>query len=260
MGPHASRPPSTGDERFLMTPITFPHLSAIPGVAHGIFTRQGGVSRPPFDTLNTSLSGGDDPRAVQINRRKIQLAVGAPALIFPRQVHGCRVATLMDGNPSASPLEADALVTQRRGIFLAIQVADCQAIVMADPEKRVIANIHAGWRGSIQNIVGRTVEIMAHVYGCRPDHIKAAIGPSLGPCCAEFVHYQQEIPQKYWSYKDGRDHFDFWAITRDQLIATGVPNNHILSSDLCTQCRPEQFFSYRRTKVTGRFVAVIGLR
>jgi hypothetical protein len=88
----------------------------------------------------------------------------------------------------------------------------------------------------------------------------AGIGPSLGPCCAEFVNYRQEIPSGLWAYRRDTVYFDFWAMTRDQLNAAGVCEDHIETSRLCTRCNSDRFFSYRGEKRTGRFPAVIGLR
>jgi polyphenol oxidase len=112
-------------------------------------------------------------------------------------------------------------VTDMQNQLLYIQVADCQAVIVVDPGRKVVANIHSGWRGSIQNIVGQTIERMK-ICGCRAEHLLCAIGPSLGPCCAEFKSYRSEIPRQYWSYGDERNYFDFWRLTRDQLTATGV--------------------------------------
>lgn len=96
-------------------------------------------------------------------------------------------------------------------------------------------------------------------YGCRAADVHAGIGPSLGPCCAEFKNYRSEIPRHLWDYRGPDDHFDFWAMSRDQLRQAGVPAGNIVSSRLCTRCRTDLFFSYRGEKVTGRFAALIGV-
>ena len=155
---------------------------------------------------------------------------------------------------------ADALITDVPGIRLLIQTADCQAVMLFDPQKRVVANIHCGWRGSLLNIIGRTLLEMSREFDCRPKHIQAGIGPSLGPCCAEFVNFQTEIPADFWGYKDARDHFDFWAVSCDQMKRAGVAAENIDVSRICTRCRTDEFYSYRAEKTTGRFAAVIGLK
>ena len=156
--------------------------------------------------------------------------------------------------------EADVLVTDRTGKFLVVQVADCQAILMYDPVRRVVANAHCGWRGSVADVAGRTVAALHAGFGCRPQDLLVGVGPSLGPCCAEFVNYREEIPSGLWGYRRDTVYFDFWAMTRDQLIAAGVRAEHIETSRLCTRCNTDRFFSYRGEKRTGRFPAVIGLK
>jgi YfiH family protein len=131
--------------------------------------------------------------------------------------------------------------------------------MLVDPRRKVVANVHVGWRGSINGIIARTLGAMVKRFGCQAHDIVAGIGPSLGPCCAEFVNYKKEIPEKFWSYKDAAHHFDFWAISRDQLVADGVLPENIAISHMCTKCNTELFFSYRAEGTTGRFAAVIGM-
>jgi YfiH family protein len=244
-------------------PITlqFPLLAEVAGVGHAVFGRRGGVSRPPFESLNVGLAVGDRARSVWRNRRIILSRMGFSRGCSARQVHGTRILVHTHrGDPALSPAgEGDALITNIPGELLLIQVADCQAVLLCDPLRRVVANIHAGWRGSVAGIVEMTVRRMGEVFGSRPADLIAAVSPSLGPCCAEFVHFRREIPAPLWGYRRGEHHFDFWAITRDQLIASGVPSERIETSGVCTRCRGGDFFSYRREKLTGRFAAVIGL-
>ena len=87
----------------------------------------------------------------------------------------------------------------------------------------------------------------------------AGVGPSLGPCCSEFVHYQKEIPESLWSYRVSENHFDFWAISQAQLVRAGLCPAHIEISRICTRCRRDLFFSYRAAHTTGRFAAIVGM-
>jgi YfiH family protein len=243
----------------------FKNLSACDGIAHGVFTRNAGSSQPPYASLNVSLGIGDAKQNVLLNRDIISQSMGTGELVFAHQVHGREVAVLglenrEKGNiPDGRVITADAMVTDIAERHLVIQVADCQAVLLYEPTRRVVGNIHCGWRGSIQNIIGRTVEVMEADFGCRPESILAAIGPSLGPCCAEFVNYGREIPEEFWQYKDANSHFDFWSLSGDQLKAAGVDEKNIEFSRICTRCRTDEFFSYRAEKTTGRFAAVIGL-
>lgn len=245
----------------------FNHLAACADIRHGIFTRNGGCSPPPFNSLNVGHGIGDDDARVATNRQAIGRCFKGAELVYARQVHGRQVINLADypagqrANPHpAATVIGDAMVTDQPQKYLVIQVADCQSVLLYEPVRQVAANVHCGWRGSIQNIIGRTVETMVQQFECNPEHIIAGIGPSLGPCCAEFINYKAEIPQAFWNYKDSSNHFDFWSISRDQLMHAGVPAKNIESSRICTRCRADEFFSYRSEKNTGRFAAVIGIR
>ncbi len=239
--------------------LQFPNLKDFAEIRHAVFTRRGGCSGPPYHFLNTSFSVGDAPEKVGRNREAIRRCLEAPEMVFARQVHGTEAAVL-SGAPPAGPPAVDALVSDVRGRYLAIQAADCQAVMVYDPVRRVVANIHSGWRGSIGNVIGRTLREMTTAFGTDCRDLLAGIAPSLGPCCAEFVNYRQEIPRSFWPYKDAGHHFDFWAVSCDQLRGAGVPAAHIFSSRLCTRCHGDRFYSYRGQGVTGRFAAVIGLR
>jgi YfiH family protein len=240
----------------------FENLANAPGINHGIFTRNAGHSQPPYASLNISYGIGDEEKAVARNRNLIAGIMGAGEMTFIDQVHGCDIVVLgPDQKGHSNPVAiADAVVTDRPDNYLVIQVADCQSVLMYEPARQVVANVHSGWRGSIDNIIGRTIEAMQQHFGCHPDAILAGIGPSLGPCCAEFINYKTEIPKAFWRYKTPGDYFDFWAISTDQLLNAGVQAKHIESCQICTRCRTDEFFSYRAEKTTGRFAVVIGLK
>jgi len=236
------------------------------GIDHAIFTRHAGCSSIPYKSLNISFGIGDEVNNVKKNRHIISQCIQAKDLVFAEQVHGDHVL-IIDGHrrggekkKTASLPIGDAMVTRLRQTFLVIQVADCQSVMLYDPSREVVANIHVGWRGSIKNIIGRTLNTMVEHFGCLTSELLAGVGPSLGPCCAEFVNYKLEIPKEYWTYKDASDHFDFWAISRDQLVEAGVLDENITISKMCTKCSTDVFFSYRGEGTTGRFAAVIGLK
>jgi len=241
----------------------FAPFASIPGLVHMVLGRNGGASRPPFDGSNVSLGVGDAPEAVAANRKRLRQMTGG-IHIYTRQNHGTTIRVIRQESLSAkapiqtAPQEADALITDVPGVRLLIQTADCQAVMLTDPEARVAANVHCGWRGNVADIVGRTVACMVTDFGCRPQRMVAAIGPSLGPCCAEFVNYEREIPPSLWPFRFGRHHFDLWAISRHQLHRTGIARDHIHTAGICTRCNPHLFFSYRAARQTGRFAALIG--
>jgi hypothetical protein len=165
----------------------------------------------------------------------------------------------VEGQPSGLVGEADGLATDRPGVGLLIKQADCQAVVLAAPAKGVVANLHIGWRGNVQNMARRGVEFLGQRYGVEPAEIWAGISPSLGSCCAEFVNHATELPEDFLAYRLWGDNFDLWQITVDQFTAAGVPLRQIEVSGMCSRCG-KQFFSYRREGVTGRFGTVVGLR
>jgi YfiH family protein len=244
--------------------LQFASLTRIPGLFQAVFLRSGGVSRGAFKGLNISRRMGDDDEGVTTNRRRILQVAGNGRLVLCRQVHG-RSVLFVEGGASGASCDsvtgvgtADAMITEASGTFLTIQVADCQPVFVVDSRRRVVANIHSGWRGSMANIIGATVDLMASRFGCQPGELWAGVGPSLGPCCAEFINFKQEIPRQYWGYRDDRRHFDFWNLSRDQLAAAGLQRDRIALSHICTRCNPHLFFSYRAARVTGRFAAVIG--
>lgn len=267
--------------------LEFPNFARCSGIRHGVFTRNTGKSSGPFQSLNVSFGIGDDDHNVRENRSIISRCMEGKDLVFAEQVHGIRVMTFTKGSKASYGLNVfldeghskipegliggfdsdserkligDALVTNIPKKFLVVQVADCQSILMHDPVRQVVANVHSGWRGSINNIIGRTIKAMEKNFGSISSDIIAGIGPSLGPCCAEFVNYEKEIPQAYWKYKDDRDHFDFWSVSCDQLCEAGVLIENVDVSRLCTKCDPDRFYSFRGEGTTGRFATIIGLK
>jgi len=234
-------------------------LASYPGLIGGFFSRDGGVSHDPFAALNVSYGVGDAPELVQRNRELIKQALGLKTLVSARQIHGDGVLVITDPLDQDQEYDGcDALVTNQVGLGIMIQQADCQAVVLFDPEKMVVANVHAGWRGSVANILARTVERMQEAFGCEPSRIKAAISPSLGPCCAEFVNFHLELPAAFHPYQATANHFDFWAITTMQLQTAGLDPEKITPAGICTRCNHD-YFSYRRAARTGRCATVAAL-
>lgn len=227
---------------------------------HGTFKRHGGVSNGPFNSLNVSFHVGDDDGNVLENRKRIKDVLSFDYLISAKQVHGNRVYVVSEKSITNVEVEEyDALITNIAGVGLMVQQADCQAVLLFDPVQKVVGIIHAGWRGSVANIIPKTVDAMSSAFDTDPENILAGISPSLGPCCAEFINYQSELPQSFHDYQVKPNYFDFWAISRDQLISAGVKNKNIEIAGVCTVCN-HGYFSYRRNKITGRCASVIGLK
>ncbi|MCP3875614.1 MAG: peptidoglycan editing factor PgeF [Desulfobacteraceae bacterium] len=238
-------------------------------IIHGVFAREGGTSIGQFDSLNIGINSGDEYSAIASNRKLISLKMGMKPLLFLNQVHGSDIKILKkDDNdlsenfePGKETYTADSTITDITDMFLVIQIADCQAVMLYDPQKKIIANVHSGWRGSTKNIIGSTVDNMVSEFGCNAQDILAGISPSLGPCCAEFVNYKDEIPKDLWKYKiKDKDYFDFWRMSTDQLMDKGIIKEHIENMKICTKCNTDMFYSYRGEKTTGRFACVISMK
>jgi len=235
----------------------FKGLGRLPGVVQATTTRHGGISQPPFDTLNLAF-GEDDPALVQQNLKRLRRALGLERLLFCRQTHGIKMMAVEEAGPNPVAA-ADGLATDRPGLGLLIKTADCQAIVLAAPGKRVVANLHVGWRGNAADFPGHAVAWLIRRYSLDPHELYAGISPSLGPCCAQFVNYRRELPEELWPFMVRPNYFDLWAVSLMQLTRAGLRPERIEVAGLCTRCGRD-FFSYRRRKRSGRFGTVVALR
>jgi len=239
-------------------------LGGCAGLQHAVFTRLGGVSSAPFASLNVSYDTQDAAGKVRENLRRVRAAMGSASLVYARQIHGETLLALHERAPVDTeipyPLEGvDGFVSSVPRLTMMVKVADCQGVLLFDPKRRVAAAVHAGWRGSVQNIVGKAVRLMAAEFQCRPADVIAGISPSLGPCCAEFRNWRHELPERFLPYQVRPTYFDFWAISRVQLTEAGVPGENIEIAGLCTRCHPDVFYSYRGEGRTGRFAVTIGV-
>jgi YfiH family protein len=240
----------------------FPGLSGQENLIHAVLSRKGGVSKGPFASLNVGSSVHDSPAQVRENLRRIQDSIGAQTLLQVDQVHGDNViirrrkyAVSQGGSRSA-----DAQITNVTGGALLVKLADCQGVILYDPERNVVAVTHCGWRGNVRNILGKTVGRMEQNFSCRPGDIHAAIGPSLGPCCAEFQGHEQYFPESFRRFQVRENFFDLWAISCRQLMDAGISEDHIEIAGACTRCRTDLFYSYRKEGKTGRFAVVAMLK
>lgn len=236
------------------------HLLPVP---HGMFSNAGGVSSELFASLNLSYHVGDQPDRVLSNRNRALASLGLRHLVSVNQVHSDHILLVEEEHARVELKGYDALISTLPGTGLLIQQADCQAVLLSAPQSGVVAAIHCGWRGSVIDIIGKTIQCLQDRYGVTPNSLLAAISPSLGPCCAEFIHYRKELPAWMHAYQVRPHYFDFWAISRRQLLDAGVLPAHIDMAALCTRCHPK-FFSYRRASkttngVTGRNGSIIGL-
>ncbi|UQZ89928.1 hypothetical protein C4J81_12185 [Deltaproteobacteria bacterium Smac51] len=243
---------------------TFSILEPYPELRHGYFTRAGGSSGPARDELNLAFADERDPvENVLANIDRARAVLGLPAPAFVRQTHGADISVVMPAHNyhPRSPEEVrygfDAMIAPEPDVSLLIKVADCQGVLLYDPVSRILGLAHSGWRGSVQNIIAATVVKMTR-YGAVPQRMLAAVAPSLGPCCAEFVHHAKELPPRFTDHMVSENHFDFWAISREQLTGCGIRPANIEIAGICTKCSPE-FFSYRGGDQWGRFGIMAGV-
>ena len=240
------------------TTFQFEKLSQYKEIRHEVFTRHGGVSPPPYDTLNVGPSEGDPPENVQTNLQIVTSIMGARQLLSMKQVHGNEVR-LFKGSVSPTPsnmMTGDAIISDIPRAAVMVKSADCQAIILFDPIKKVVSNVHCGWRGNASNIIAGVVARMKLDFQCRPSHILAGIGPSLGPCCAEFMTYREIFPETFKRFMIRKNFFDLWQISRWQLMEAGLQKENIEVAGICTRCRTDLFYSYRAEGITGRFATV----
>lgn len=246
------------------------------GVRHGFSTRLGGVSEGMWASLNLGISRGDDPDHVRENYRRFFAAIGVEGgrLAMTNQIHGGAVRTVTTADLKADPYdkvtyEADGLMTDLPGVALVIYSADCIPILFYDPERRVIAAVHAGWRGTAAGIATAAVARMKDVYGCRPENILAAIGPGIGPDCFE-TH--EDVPnamtaalstavlQHIKIKENGKFSVDLKGVNAMRLEQAGLDPAHIAVSQVCTACDQERFWSHRRQGTSrGSMAAAIQL-
>ena len=245
-------------------------FDTFPGLKHAIFTRRGGVSPSPFRSLNLSVSVGDNPQTVQKNFSDACHAVSVPPekTVSSHLIHGADVLTIDASNRRPVIGQADALITAEPGVYLFMRFGDCTPLLFFDPTRNAVGLAHAGWRGTMQNAAGATVEAMIDRLGCEAENIIAVIGPAIGPCCYEVgpevmtaASQTFDKAERLFTYPNGpeqRAHFDLWEANRQQLIKAGV--RQIIGSELCTACHTDDFFSHRAEKGrTGRFGVIIGL-
>ena len=239
--------------------IEFDQLESYPHIVHGVFLRHGGMSAGPFASLNVSTEVGDHSDSVKFNRLEICKALDIKQIVFPCQKHGVDVVRITGDNWTKNH-SADALITTEKNIALAVTHADCQAAIFYDPAHEAIALVHAGWRGSVQNIYAKLVDQMKKQLGTNPQDLLVCISPSLGPCHAEFKNYRQELPQEFWSFQTKPHYFDFWKLSRMQITLAGVPEKNIEISEVCTYCNSKDCYSHRREAKDGRHATVAVLK
>jgi len=244
-------------------------FESLAGLTHAVFTRRGGVSPAPWDSLNVGGSVGDDPAHVRENRIRSFNALGRdPASIHDVWlVHGTDVVhAAAPRDLNLKPSQADIIMTDNPRVTLFMRYADCVPLLFHDPHKGVVALAHAGWLGTLRGVGKATIKAMQTRYGTDPRDVRAAIGPAIGP-----DHYEvgTEVAEQVRAVfgqraeslleaRGERFHLDLWQANRFQLQDAGVVQ--IETAQICTACHLEDWFSHRAENgKTGRFGTLIGL-
>jgi len=266
-------------------------LNKLPWLVHGFSTRPGGVSELPNEkALNLGAVEWDKRERVEENKRRFQSALGATKLTFVslHQIHSDVVRTIQATPPKQC--KGDALATNKPNLLLGVRTADCSPVLVVDPKERIVAAIHAGWRGTLARIVTKTIGQMQMEFGSNPKDLLAAIGPTIGRCCYEVgTEVASAFAAKFSNASDFFDELrtgdepnplqwlnrmppghqpppnkvllDLKKANESQLLEAGLRPENIYVTDLCTSCNVDRLFSYRKEGTSsGRLLSVIGLR
>lgn len=246
--------------------LQFSHLSEVKKIAHGIFTRHGGISEGNVSSLNFGSINSqgaffrDIPSNIYHNKTLVKQVLNIKELYSSYQCHDINII-LENESPyqHTAPNTGDGLITSNTQVGLLINHADCQAAIMYDPINHAVANIHCGWRGNVKNIYQNAIQRMQSCFGSKPENLLVGISPSLGPQAAEFRNYQKELPESFWQHQIKPTYFNLWEISREQLKAAGILVHHIEIAEICTYNNPQDWFSYRYNKDSGRNATVAAL-
>jgi len=254
---------------FLRTKNNFPYfeipeLAKLGWLRHAFLTRQGGVSLPPYNSLNLSDKNGDREEFVAKNENIITKAFGfdSSRLVLLDQMQQDQILLLKEPVITLpSPLEYDALITNSPNTYLGIRTADCIPIFVVDQKRKVIAAIHAGRQGTALHITSKLLKKMEEEFGSSSTNLLIAMGSSIGSCCYEI---DEKVFQPEWkpfsiSKGAGKWMVDLAQINIAQMKKNGIKEEQISGINLCTHCHSDLFFSYRKEGRTGRQLSFIGI-
>lgn len=255
--------------------ITVPDWEA-KGVNIGFTSRHYGQSREPYSSLNMGLHVGDKPESVIANRRKFMeiFDLALDNMVCCEQVHSARTVEVnkKDAGKGAVSLgtalpNLDGMMTASTGLMLVSFYADCIPLFFFDSSQRAVAVAHSGWQGTISGIAANTIIMMRDCFASKPEDIEVFIGPGIGGCCYQI---QEDLYKKINKLladpevimlKNGEIYWDLKLTIRKMLINSGIIPDKIIECDLCSSCRNDLFYSYRKEKgLTGRMAAAIGLK
>lgn len=242
-------------------------------VKQGFSTKLGGVSKGDCATMNISTTRGDDPEAVNENRRRLAAAIGVEEskMVYTNQTHTTNVAVVDETNYGKTMLETDGMITNVPGLCLVTFYADCVPLYFVDPVKRVIGLSHSGWRGTVHKMAIATVRKMQETFGCDPVDIRSVVGPSICQKCYEVsedvidefrANYKEtDWDSLFYRKENGKYQLDLWRANEINLLDAGVKAEHMAVTNVCTCCNHELLFSHRYTKgKRGNLSAFLALK
>jgi polyphenol oxidase len=240
----------------MLSPIEAENLKRLPGIRHGFFTREGGVSTGIYAGLNCGLGSNDDSNLVLENRRRVAQHLGADhgGVITLYQVHGTTALSVTGPVPRTNLPKADAVVTATPKLAIGVLTADCTPVLFADTSARVVGAAHAGWRGAVSGILESTIAEMERL-GARRERITVAVGPTISQAAYEVgPEFEAEVVAldpayaRYFSWPEpgARAHFDLPGFVLGRLKAAGVGSIELAAP--CTRANESKFFSYRRSQ------------
>lgn len=241
---------------------TSPNLTNVDCIKHFFSTRIGGISDGAYESLNLGIYTNDLEKNKQYNLNRIFNCTGmhSDRITYLKQIHSDKLFVINKDNCMAVRGQSgDALITSEKGIAIGVFTADCVPIILVDTVNKVVAVIHAGWKGTALNITGKVLNYMKVNMGTDPKNIVAAIGPSIGPCCFE-VGFDVAEKFNFVVKNNNKFYVDLWKESIKQITDYGVLEEKISSSMICTSCNSKKVFSYRKdsgnTGRMGTFVEI----
>ena len=253
------------EEGYVLPYLSFSSYEALPYIRHMFTTREGGVSKDIYESLNLSFTRGDDETAVLENYRRVAQALGTSIdhIVTSDQTHTTNVRPVGKedlGKGITRPRDykdVDGMITDQPGVLLATFYADCVPLYFVDPVKKVIGLSHSGWRGTVGKIGKVTVEKMEEEFGCDPADILGAVGPSICQDCYEVSedvikkfreNYDENLwPEIFYQKENGKYQLNLWKANESVFLESGILPEHIAVTNVCTHCNPDILFSHRTT-------------
>ncbi|MDO4474684.1 MAG: peptidoglycan editing factor PgeF [Eubacteriales bacterium] len=253
--------------------LSYPILENTGIVNHGFSTRLGGVSKGHCASMNISTNRGDDPEAVRENKRRIANAIGVDVekMVFTNQTHTTNVAVVTEENFGEVLGETDGMITSSPGLCLVTFYADCVPLYFVDPVRKVVGLSHSGWRGTVNKMANVTIKKMEETFGCDPQDMITAVGPSICQDCYEVsddvieqfknAYDENDWDSLFYKKENGKYQLNLWRANEINFLESGIRPKNIAVTNVCTCCNPDVLFSHRITGFNrGNLSAFLALK